>query len=139
MCECDTDNTASIILTHGGFSTEKSTENILEIEITDGGRPPLSNINVLHLKVCTCGRDRRHEYCKYYIKSAVSVSALIAILLCIITIVGKYNIHNNLYFLYHYHFTVAFRVMPLMCCSNIENRACGLGLTQSPSPATFRS
>ncbi|XP_053473128.1 cadherin-5 [Ictalurus furcatus] len=79
-------NTASIILTHGGFSTERSVENVLEIKITDGGYPELHSITHLLLQVCKCGRERRQEYCQAYSQSRVSVSALIAILLCIITI-----------------------------------------------------
>ncbi|MCJ8747185.1 hypothetical protein PDJAM_G00150470 [Pangasius djambal] len=79
-------NTASIILTHGGFSTQTSVENILEIEITDGGNPPRKSVRPVHLRVCACGSERQIEYCKAYTKSGVSVSAVIAILLCIITI-----------------------------------------------------
>ncbi|KAF4090844.1 hypothetical protein AMELA_G00030280, partial [Ameiurus melas] len=79
-------NTASIILTQGSYSTERSVENVLEIKITDGGNPELYSITPLPLQVCKCGRERQKEYCKEYSKSSVSVSALIAILLCIITI-----------------------------------------------------
>ncbi|KAK3528250.1 hypothetical protein QTP86_028484 [Hemibagrus guttatus] len=79
-------NTASIILTHGGFSAERSVKNSLEIEITDGGTPPRKKISVLPLKVCVCGSKRQQEYCKAFITSTVSMSAIIAILLCILTI-----------------------------------------------------
>ncbi|XP_027016011.2 cadherin-5 [Tachysurus fulvidraco] len=79
-------NTASIILTQGGFNTKGSAENILEVEITDGGNPPMKSISLLKLPVCVCGSERRREYCRAYSKSGVSMSAIIAILLCIVTI-----------------------------------------------------
>ncbi|MCI4392969.1 hypothetical protein PGIGA_G00152000 [Pangasianodon gigas] len=79
-------NTASVILTHGGFSTQRSVENILEIEITDGGTPPRKSIRPVHVRVCACRSERQIEYCTAYSRSGVSVSAVIAILLCIVTI-----------------------------------------------------
>ncbi|XP_051993183.1 cadherin-5-like [Xyrauchen texanus] len=80
------DNTSSIVLKQGGFSTEHSVEHVLEIEISDGGTPEQKSINPLHIKVCTCQSDRRMEYCMAYAQTGLSVSALSAILLCIITI-----------------------------------------------------
>ncbi|XP_056599536.1 cadherin-5 [Triplophysa dalaica] len=80
------DNTASIVLKQEGFSTERSVEYMLEIEISDGGTPEQKSINSLHIKVCTCQSGRRAEYCRAYAQSGVSVSALLAILLCIVTI-----------------------------------------------------
>ncbi|XP_051501240.1 cadherin-5 [Myxocyprinus asiaticus] len=80
------DNTASIVLKQGGFSTEHSVEHVLEIEISDGGTPEQKSINPLHIKVCTCQLGRRAEYCMAYAQTGVSVSVVLAILLCIITI-----------------------------------------------------
>ncbi len=85
------DNTASIKLKQGGFSTEHTGEHVLEIEITDGGTPEQKSINLLQIKVCTCQTERRVEYCKAYARSGMSVSALLAILLCIITILGTFT------------------------------------------------
>ncbi|KAI4898633.1 hypothetical protein NFI96_025991 [Prochilodus magdalenae] len=79
-------STASIVLTHGGFRTENLDDSVLEIEISDGGLPPQKSINQLRIRVCTCQTDRRTEYCRSYAQTGVSVSALIAILLCIVTI-----------------------------------------------------
>ncbi|XP_030622363.1 cadherin-5 [Chanos chanos] len=79
-------NTASIVVKKGEFSTEDPVE-ILEIEITDGGIPPLKSFSPLYIGVCTCLEGRQREYCKpAYSHAGVSVSALIAILLCILTI-----------------------------------------------------
>uniref|UniRef100_A0A8C2J8E9 Cadherin-5 n=1 Tax=Cyprinus carpio TaxID=7962 RepID=A0A8C2J8E9_CYPCA len=79
-------NTASIELKQGGFSTERSMKYVLEIEISDGGTPEQKSINLIQIKVCTCQTGRRIEYCRAYAQTGVSVSALLAILLCIITI-----------------------------------------------------
>ncbi|NP_001003983.1 cadherin-5 precursor [Danio rerio] len=80
------DNTATIVLKQGGFSTENSEEYVLEIEIADGGTPEQKSVNLLQIKVCTCQSGRRVEYCMSYARTGMSVSALLAILLCIITI-----------------------------------------------------
>ncbi|KAI5088810.1 cadherin-5 precursor [Silurus meridionalis] len=80
------DNTASIILTQGGFSSKSSVLNVLKIEITDGGIPPKKSTEPLYVRVCECGRERQTGSCQAYQTSSISFSALIAILLCIITI-----------------------------------------------------
>ncbi|XP_059369961.1 cadherin-5-like isoform X2 [Carassius carassius] len=79
-------NTASIKLKQGGFSTESSMKYELEIEIKDGGTPEQKSINLVQIKVCTCHAGRRIEYCKAFAQTGVSASALLAILLCIVTI-----------------------------------------------------
>lgn len=79
-------NTASIILNQGGFKTDHSAETTLDIDISDSGSPPRKSRNTLHIRVCTCWENRREEYCRAYAQTGVSISALIAILLCIATI-----------------------------------------------------
>lgn len=79
-------NTSNILLKQGGFSTEHSVEHVLEIEIADGGTPEKKSINLLQIKVCKCQSGRRMEYCMAYAQTGMSVSALLAILLCIVTI-----------------------------------------------------
>lgn len=86
---CLPDNTANIILTHGRFRTDSPVENVLDIEITDGGTKPLSSVTRLHLKVCTCGPDRQLHSCREFYKSGISTSAIVAILFCIVAILGK--------------------------------------------------
>ncbi|XP_036417163.1 cadherin-5-like [Colossoma macropomum] len=76
-------NTATIVLTHRDLSMDTIKENFLEIEISDGHQ---KSINKLDIRVCTCRKDRQIEYCKAYTQTGVSISALIAILLCIVTI-----------------------------------------------------
>ncbi|XP_059369978.1 cadherin-5-like isoform X3 [Carassius carassius] len=84
-------NTASIKLKQGGFSTESSMKYELEIEIKDGGTPEQKSINLVQIKVCTCHAGRRIEYCKAFAQTGVSASALLAILLCIVTILDVRN------------------------------------------------
>ncbi|KAK2914027.1 hypothetical protein Q8A67_002426 [Cirrhinus molitorella] len=80
------DNTASIKLKQGGFSTEHSVEHVLEIEIADGGTPEQKSTERLTIKVCMCQAERQVEYCMAYAQTGMSVSAILAILLCIVTI-----------------------------------------------------
>lgn len=104
------DNTARIVLKQGGFSTEHTVEHALEIEITDGGTPEQKSITVLPIKVCTCQSGRRIEYCKAYAQTGVSVSALLAILLCIVTILGTFTCISYLNCFYSF------------CCKDIRSR-----------------
>ncbi|KAJ7985939.1 hypothetical protein DPEC_G00345660 [Dallia pectoralis] len=80
-------NTASVVLKHGGFSLEDPRDYAIDIGISDGGTPPRSSVTPLPIKVCRCDNNRRHNHCKAaQLKMGVSVHALIAILLCILTI-----------------------------------------------------
>ncbi|XP_024254812.1 cadherin-5 isoform X2 [Oncorhynchus tshawytscha] len=80
------DNTSNIVLKHGGFSLEDSRDYVIEIGISDGGRPPMSSITTLPIKVCRCDNKRIHTQCKAaQLKMGVGVYTLIPIL-CILTI-----------------------------------------------------
>ncbi|XP_058238152.1 cadherin-5 [Hemibagrus wyckioides] len=79
-------NTASIILTHGGFRAESSERKFLEVEITDGGTPPRKKVAQVPLQECECGSERQYKRCKAPTMSSLGMSAIIAILLCIVTI-----------------------------------------------------
>ncbi|XP_066510536.1 cadherin-5 [Hoplias malabaricus] len=78
-------NTASIVLTHGGYSTDVRNEVSLEVQISDGGRPLLTKIQTVTIKVCSCQKDRQQEFCQAIAQTGVSFRALISILLCIVT------------------------------------------------------
>lgn len=81
------DNTANILLKHGSFRLDDPRDYVLKIGINDGGRPPKSSVTSLPVKVCRCDRNRIHSQCKAaQLKMGVSTPALIAILLCILTI-----------------------------------------------------
>lgn len=81
------DNSANILLTHGGFRLDDPQDYVLDIGITDGGRPPKSSVTPLPVRVCRCDSQRIHTQCKAaHLRTGISVHALIAILLCILTI-----------------------------------------------------
>ncbi|KAL6461322.1 hypothetical protein MHYP_G00294660 [Metynnis hypsauchen] len=90
-------NTATVVLTHRDHSMDTLEENFLEIEISDSGTPVQKSISQLHIRVCKCRKGREIEYCRAYAHTGVSISALIAILLCIVTILGKisYTLHRQ--------------------------------------------
>lgn len=90
LCPPLLDNTSNIVLKHGGFSLEDSRDYVIEIGISDGGRPPMSSITSLPIKVCRCDNKRIHTQCKAaQLKMGVSVHALIVILVCILIILGE--------------------------------------------------
>ena len=87
VCVCVSDGKATLGVKQGGFRTEDSAEHVIEIEVGDG---TLKSIEPLHIRVCQCNGNRTAEYCKPHRRQVgVSVHALITILLCIVTILGK--------------------------------------------------
>lgn len=83
----NSDNTAEIRLKHGHFSLDDPADYMLEVRVEDGGRPPRSSVVHVPIKVCRCDNMRIHAQCKAAaLRMGVSVHALIAILLCILTI-----------------------------------------------------
>uniref|UniRef100_A0A3Q3VZH4 Cadherin-5 n=1 Tax=Mola mola TaxID=94237 RepID=A0A3Q3VZH4_MOLML len=90
LCENDiADSTAAVIVKMGPFNLDDPKDYSVDVRITDGGRPIQTSITKLAIKVCLylC-------VCVWEIKCmlslarrmGVSVHALIAILLCILTI-----------------------------------------------------
>ncbi|KAM6956648.1 cadherin-5 [Aplochiton taeniatus] len=80
---------ARIVLNQGGFSLDDPRDYTLEVGINDGGRPAKNSLTSLSIKVCVCDREQRiPTQCKTmaHLRMGVSVHALIAILLCILTI-----------------------------------------------------
>lgn len=89
LCPPLLDNTSNIVLKHGGFSLKDSRDYVIEIGISDGGRPPMSSITSLPINVCRCDNKRIHTQCKAaQLKMGVGVYTLIPIL-CILTILGE--------------------------------------------------
>ncbi|KAJ8252378.1 hypothetical protein COCON_G00216900 [Conger conger] len=80
-------STANITVTQGGFHLDDRRENLMEIVLEDSGSPALSSTTTVTIRVCSCGRDRKHYYCKPASPQAgVSTSALVVILLCILAV-----------------------------------------------------
>ncbi|RXM27408.1 Cadherin-18 [Acipenser ruthenus] len=85
------DNTASILARRRRFSRVTQEVYYLPIVISDGGSPSHSSTSTLTLRVCACGRDGKVRTChaEPFLSSAgLSTGALIAILLCIIILLG---------------------------------------------------
>lgn len=93
-----TDNTASIVSRRReGFSQDRDQDFLsLVVVVADGGEPPLSSTTTLSLTVCVCQRNTRgrnsNNICqaKAFLSTAgLSTGAFVAILLCIVILLGK--------------------------------------------------
>lgn len=87
-----TDNTAGVYARRGGFSRQKQDFYLLPIVISDGGIPPMSSTNTLTIKVCGCDMNGALLSCNaeaYILNAGLSTGALIAILACIVILLGK--------------------------------------------------
>ncbi|XP_054879388.1 cadherin-5 [Poeciliopsis prolifica] len=80
-------NTAALLVKEGPFNLEDSSEYSVEVLISDGGQPVMSSNTKLQIKLCQCDTKRIFSRCKASMqRMGVSIHALIAILLCILTI-----------------------------------------------------
>ncbi|XP_063653910.1 cadherin-11 isoform X3 [Pan troglodytes] len=85
------DNTAGVYARRGGFSRQKQDLYLLPIVISDGGIPPMSSTNTLTVKVCGCDVNGALLSCNaeaYILNAGLSTGALIAILACIVILLG---------------------------------------------------
>lgn len=92
------DNTASILTRRRRFSRTTQDIYYLPIVISDGGIPSLSSSSTLLIRVCACERDGRVRTChaEAFLSSAgLSTGALIAILLCVVILLGKHFLELN--------------------------------------------
>ncbi|KAM7408338.1 hypothetical protein PAMA_002172 [Pampus argenteus] len=80
-------NTADVMVKQGPFRMDDPSDNSLDVSISDGGQPIQASVTKLSIKVCQCEARRIPTHCKAGAqRMGVSVHALIAILLCILTI-----------------------------------------------------
>ncbi|XP_031171880.1 cadherin-5 [Sander lucioperca] len=80
-------NTADVMVKQGPFSLDDPKDYSMDVRISDGGRPIQTSITKLAIKLCRCDARRIPTQCKAGARRmGVSVHALIAILLCILTI-----------------------------------------------------
>lgn len=87
-----TDNTISVLAKHDTFRRQKQETYFLPIIVTDNGNPPLSSTNTLTIRVCGCSKDGIVQSCNveaYVLPIGLSMGALIAILACIILLLGE--------------------------------------------------
>lgn len=91
------DNSLSILAKHNGFNRQKQEVYLLPIIISDSGNPPLSSTSTLTIRVCGCSSDGVVQSCNaeaYVLPIGLSMGALIAILACIILLLGMHFLHS---------------------------------------------
>ncbi|NXX94360.1 CADH5 protein, partial [Centropus bengalensis] len=82
------DNTANITVKYGQFNRELAKIHYLPVIISDNGDPDLSSTNTLVISVCKCNEKGNFTFCEERAKQVgVSVQALVAIFICIFTII----------------------------------------------------
>ncbi|XP_061767340.1 cadherin-5 [Nerophis ophidion] len=80
-------NTADVLVEQGSFNLDDPRDYSVDVSISDGGRPVQTSTTKLAIKACRCDARRIPTQCKAVAqKMGVSVHVLIAILLCILTI-----------------------------------------------------
>ncbi|XP_051562720.1 cadherin-11-like isoform X2 [Myxocyprinus asiaticus] len=85
------DSTASIYVMRKGFSRMTQDVYHLPIEINDNGVPPMSSINTLIIRVCSCDSKDTILSCNvepFILTAGLSTGALIAILACIVILLA---------------------------------------------------
>lgn len=91
-----TDNTVSVLAKHDNFRRQKQEMYFLPIVVTDNGSPPMSSTNTLIIRVCGCSKEGIVQSCNveaYVLPIGLSMGALIAILACIILLLGM-SLHS---------------------------------------------
>ncbi|ROL44639.1 Cadherin-7 [Anabarilius grahami] len=86
------DNTASVLTKRSGFQRREQAMYRLPVLIVDSGSPALSSTNTLSIRVCDCDPNGTPQSCgteAYMLSAGLSTGALIAILACIITLLGS--------------------------------------------------
>ena len=95
------DNTATVLTRRNGIRRQEKSFFYLPIFIVDSGSPSLSSTNTLTISVCDCDADGIAQTCNaeaYILPAGLSTGALIAILACVLTLLGKSSS-------YHYYFS----------------------------------
>ncbi|XP_045389100.1 cadherin-5 [Lemur catta] len=81
------DNTANITVKYGQFDRERAKVHFLPVVISDNGRPSLTGTSTLTVAVCKCNQRGEFTFCEDLAPQVgVSIQALVAIFLCILTV-----------------------------------------------------
>ena len=86
------DNTARILTRRNGFSRHEISTYLLPVVISDNDYPIQSSTGTLTIRVCACDSRGNMQSCNaeaLLLPAGLSTGALIAILLCIIILLGK--------------------------------------------------
>lgn len=90
-----TDSSVSVLARRQGFSQAEQELYQLPVVVWDGGEPLLSSTSTVTLRVCPCQRGARMPVCRaqaFLSSAGLSTGALIAILLCVLILLGKIEI-----------------------------------------------
>lgn len=86
------DNTAGIVTKRSGFRRRLQEIYFLPVVIEDNGYPPKSSTGTLTIRVCGCESDGSLLTCSaeaIFLPVGLSTGALVAILLCIVILLGE--------------------------------------------------
>ncbi|XP_006269884.2 cadherin-5 [Alligator mississippiensis] len=82
------DNTANVTVKYGQFNRELAKTHYLTVMISDNGKPALTSTNTLPISICKCNERGEVTFCEASAKIVgVSIQALVAIFVCILTII----------------------------------------------------
>ncbi|XP_074067298.1 cadherin-22 isoform X2 [Macrotis lagotis] len=94
------DNTAAVHTQHVGFNRQEQDVFFLPILVVDSGPPTLSSTGTLTIRVCGCDSAGAIQSCNttaYVMAASLSPGALIALLVCILILVGESAMGPNLF------------------------------------------
>ena len=86
------DNTAGIVTLRSGFRRRTQEIYHLPVVIEDGGLPVKNSTSTMTIRVCACDSDGALLTCNaeaIFLPVGLSTGALIAILLCIVILLGE--------------------------------------------------
>lgn len=86
------DNTAAVHTQRMGFNRQEQDVYLLPILVVDSGPPALSSTGTLTIRICSCDSDGAIQSCNstaYVVSATLSPGALIALLVCILILVGE--------------------------------------------------
>lgn len=92
FCLFPADNTAAVHTQRVGFNRQEQDVYLLPILVVDSGPPALSSTGTLTIRVCGCDSTGAIQSCNstaYVVSATLSPGALIALLVCILILVGE--------------------------------------------------
>lgn len=88
-----TDNTAAVHTQHVGFNRQEQDVFLLPILVVDSGPPTLSSTGTLTIRICGCDSSGTIQSCNttaFVMAASLSPGALIALLVCVLILVGEF-------------------------------------------------
>lgn len=92
MVSLFSDNTAGVVTRRGGFRRLEQSMYLVPVVVEDSGYPIRSSTGTVTVRVCTCDTDGSLLSCNaeaVFFPMGLSTGALMAILLCIVILLGE--------------------------------------------------